>query len=97
MEGESTIGQRPGRREVGERATRQIVDHVDAPVLGEQPVDEGRADESRAARDQRLHAGAPYSRSAGTRPPEIRVPDGMVTPSPTIVSAARETSGLRTA
>ena len=38
-----------------ERAGREVVDDVDAPALGEEPVDERRADEPGAAGDQRLH------------------------------------------
>ena len=81
-------------------AGREVVDDVDAPVLGEQPVDERRADEPGAAGHERLHRGTlPYvARSArhaaaarsGCRP-------APSTPAPTIVSAASDTSGSSTA
>ena len=44
-----------GLGQVGQRAARQVVDHVDAVALGQQPVDERRADEPGAAGDQCLH------------------------------------------
>src|SRR5262249_302538 len=46
MELEPAGAPRPGIGEVGERAGRQVVDHVDGAAFGQQPIDEGRADEA---------------------------------------------------
>ena len=61
---------RPARAvgQVGQRPGRQVVDHVDGMALGQQPVDEVRADEAGSAGHHRLHA-APHviGAAAGAR------------------------------
>ena len=52
VEGELVAGVGPGLGQVGQRAGREVVDHVDGVALGQQPVDEGGADEAGAAGDQ---------------------------------------------
>ena len=57
VEREAVAGQRAGVGEVPERAGREVVDDVDAPALGEQPVDERGTDEAGAAGHQGFHRG----------------------------------------
>ena len=97
VEREPTVGQRARGRQVRERARREIVDDVDAPVLGEETVDERRPDEAGAARHQCLHGRAPTRARRARARRRCGCPDATVAPAPTIVSAVSETSGLSTA
>src|SRR3546814_8741956 len=72
-----------GLGQVGQVAAREVVDHVDAVALGEEPVDERRADEAGAAGDEGLHDWA-----SGRRTPERWAPSSTVTSSPRTVPAS---------
>ena len=48
----ATADGRPGLGEVGERSRRQVVDHLDGQLLGNETVDEVRTDESGTADHQ---------------------------------------------
>src|SRR5438270_635179 len=82
LEGDLVSELGPGHRQVGEVPRRQIVDHVDAVPLGQQPVDEVGADEAGPARDQGPHG------QALTRPPRTQVPASTVAAAPTTVRSA---------
>ena len=78
----------PGRGQVGQRAGREVVDDVDGVALGQQPVDEVRAEEPGAADDEDPHAGigrrvwlrlSPASTTASTP----RTTSTSVAPAPT--------------
>ena len=56
-----------GVGEVRERAGRQVVDDVDVPALGEQPVGERGADEPGSAGHERLHVALLRRRAAQPR------------------------------
>ena len=72
MERELVAAARARVGEVGERAGREVVDDVDVAALGEQPVDERRADEAGPARDERSHPGRhDLDRHAGAREPRV--------------------------
>src|SRR3977135_4058323 len=106
MEREPPLTETPRGREVPEATGREVVDDVDAPVFGQQPVDEGRTDEPGSPRHERLlrhhpcpslfRFGPPGPPSTGgTRPPEIRVPAAMLVAAPTMVRSVSSPSGLR--
>ncbi len=97
VEREPAVGQRARVGEVRERAGREVVDDVDAPVFGQQPVDERRTDESGAAGDEACIARRSRRAtrgSAGRARPRSECRDGTVTPAPTIVSARERDVGL---
>src|SRR6202034_3247210 len=68
----------PGVRQVGEGPGGQVVHHIDVVSLGEQPVDQGGANETSPAGDEGFHGA-----SAGTRPASTWVPGGTTAASPT--------------
>ena len=53
-----------GVGEVGQRAGGQVVDDVDGVILGEQPIDEVRAEEPGAADDEHVHVASMVGRSS---------------------------------
>ena len=55
VEREVVVARSPRVGQVGQRAGRQVVDDVDRVALGQQPVDEVRADEAGATGDERAH------------------------------------------
>ncbi len=71
-------GRGPGVGQVGQGAGGQVVDHVDGVALGQEPVDQGRADEAGPAGDQRAHGQTP----ATIRSPSMTVPDAVTAPAP---------------
>ena len=79
VEREVVARPRPGVGEIAERAGRQVVDDVDLPALGEQPVGERRTDEPGAAGDERSHTCTP---GGGTRAPESFEPAATTAPAP---------------
>ena len=72
--------------EVRQRTRREVVDHVDVVAVGQQPVDQRRADEPRSSRDHHSHLVLLVSPSA--REPDARratvVPASTRAPAPTI-------------
>ena len=74
VEGELVGPIGPGRGQVGQRPARQVVDHVDGMALGQEPVDQVRADEPGTAGHQRPHTGVlmPASLAASSRPSTTR-------------------------
>ena len=79
---------------------RQVVDDVDVPALGEQAVDERRADEARAAGDHAFITGrlvtAPTLLALGRAPgrPRSACPTATVTSAPTSVYVGEHHVGL---
>ena len=93
----------PGLGQVGDRAAGEVVDHVDAVALGEQAVDERRADEPCSARHQRSHqlllrdphaAHLVRRRSTTTSSPST-APSSTTAPSPTWARAPMMASCTR--
>ena len=75
------------RRQVGQAAGAQIVDDLDVVALGQQPVDQGGAEEAGAAGHQHLHGAQPSSGS-GTRSPVRRASGSMSTSAPITVRSS---------
>src|SRR5512138_4046873 len=80
VELEATTGG-TGLGEVAQRAGRQVVDDVDDVALGDEPIDEVRADEPGAPDDQRVHGS-----DVGWAPSTSVVPAATTPVSPTMLS-----------
>ena len=72
-----------GVGEVGQRPGGQVVDDVDGATLGDQPLDEVRADEPGAADDQHAAGRRRHSAGWGTRLSATRSPSEILPSAPT--------------
>ena len=59
VEGQLIVGGDSSGGQVGERARREVVDHIDRVTLGQEAVDERRTDEAGASRDEDPHGQLP--------------------------------------